>query len=140
MKTKKEPPLGIRNNNPGNIRNVGDTYIGEVKTYGSFKVFSTMNYGFRAMFCCFNTKIKRGVNTIRGIISEWAPSSENDTEVYIRNVCERTGLKEDQVLDIRNEKDMIALARAICLQENSECPHKTVIEEGYRMMQRDRNL
>lgn len=141
MKKQKEIPLGIRNNNPGNIRNSGETFIGEVKNGGEFKVFSTMNYGFRAMFCCFNTKIKRGVNTIRGIISEWAPEKDgNDTEGYIRNVCKMTKIKEDKPLDIRNEKDMVALAKAICQQENSQCPDKTIIEDGYWKMRNDRNV
>ena len=93
------------------------------------------------MFCCFNTKIKRGVNTIRCIISEWAPEKDgNDTEGYIRNVCKMTGLKEDQPLDIRNEKDMVALATAICQQENSQCPSETIIKDGYWKMRKDRSL
>ncbi|MBX9055585.1 structural protein P5, partial [Parabacteroides merdae] len=43
---------GLRNNNPGNIRINGDLFQGEVRPSKdkSFKQFTTMAYGYRAMF------------------------------------------------------------------------------------------
>lgn len=43
---------GLRNNNPGNIRINNDLFQGEVRPSEdkSFKQFTTMAYGYRAMF------------------------------------------------------------------------------------------
>lgn len=43
---------GLRNNNPGNIRINNDLFQGEVgpSEDKSFKQFTTMAYGYRAMF------------------------------------------------------------------------------------------
>ena len=45
---------------------------------------------------------KHKINTLRGVISRYAPSSENDTENYINFVSQRTGLKPDQPIDLTN--------------------------------------
>lgn len=43
---------GLKNHNPGNIRQSATKYIGEVRPSQdkSFKQFSSMAYGYRAMF------------------------------------------------------------------------------------------
>ena len=58
--------------------------------------------------------------TIRGIISRWAPSIENNTEAYISNVSRLTGIDPDEPIGIPLEKPsrwmMVGVAMAI--QEN----------------------
>lgn len=47
---------------------------------------------------------KRGIKTIEGIIARWAPNNENNTEGYIRRVCEYTGISRSQILPPPTER------------------------------------
>lgn len=90
-------PIGLRNNNPGNLR-PGDDWQGMIGTNGGFIVFKDVSWGLRAMAIDLRTKINKGYNTIRSIITRWAPPTENDTDAYIRNVEYSTGWDADRVL------------------------------------------
>ena len=95
QKTKsndKRIPKQQPNNNPGNIRLDGVHWKGEKEpsTDKEFKQFETMAWGYRAMFQCLNTYYsKHGLDTIRKMISRWAPETENATENYIKAVSDR---------------------------------------------------
>ena len=58
--------------------------------------------------------------TIRGIVSRWAPSSENDTEAYIANVARLTGIGPDEPLGIPSEQPSrwMLVGVAMAIQEN----------------------
>ena len=78
---------GLSNRNPGNIRQSAVRYKGEVRPSRdpAFKQFESMPWGYRAIFILLDTyRIRHGLETIRGMISRWAPPSENHTEIYIR--------------------------------------------------------
>ena len=80
---------GLSNRNPGNIRQSAVRYKGEVRPSRdpAFKQFESMPWGYRAIFVLLDTyRIRHGLDTIRGMISRWAPPSENRTEIYIRAV------------------------------------------------------
>lgn len=118
---------GIRNNNPGNIR-WGDEWQGLVletqRTDKSFCQFKSAEYGIRAMIVILrNYKIKHGLNTIRGIISRWAPSSENNTDAYISSVSKQTGIDADKVIDVTDSRIMTRLLEAIITHENGSQPY-----------------
>ena len=89
-------PRGIRNNNPLNIRRSKDQWKGLSKTQNdrSFCQFESLEYGWRAAFYLLTRTYyhKYRLYTIRGIVSRWAPSSENNTEAYIANVARLTGI------------------------------------------------
>lgn len=90
---------GLRNNNPGNIRHDGTCWQGErvPSTDRAFKQFTSMAYGYRAMFKLLTNYARlHGCQTIRKIISRWAPPSENDTAAYIATVSRLTGIAPDQ--------------------------------------------
>lgn len=77
---------GLSNRNPGNIRQSAVRYKGEVRPSRdpAFKQFESMPWGYRAIFVLLDTyRIRHGLDTIRGMISRWAPPSENRTEIYI---------------------------------------------------------
>lgn len=80
-------PRGIRNNNPGNIRH-GANWLG-LNTNGqdidsSFCVFTAPVYGIRALAkVLINYKRIHGLNTVRQIVSRYAPPNENQTTAYI---------------------------------------------------------
>jgi len=64
-------------NNPGNIRNVNQQWIGQTGQQNGFCVFQTMELGYRALFINLNSYINSGFTTIQSIINKWTPVSEN---------------------------------------------------------------
>ena len=102
----KKQTLAEINNNPLNIRfNENNQWRGQTGQNRGFCVFSSEAYGIRAGYKILTNYIKWGVNTIRDIIHRWAPTSENDTEAYIRFVCDETILEPDHVLTDCNIHD-----------------------------------
>lgn len=120
----KKEPLGIRNNNPLNIRHTKTQWKGEIipSTSGevgrgvrgagsTFCKFESMEWGLRAAFCLLRTYAnKYRLCCVRDIISRWAPPTENDTTSYIRHVCQLTGFGGNQRL---TEKDWPRLVKAM---------------------------
>ena len=115
-----ELPRGLRNNNPGNIRHNDDVYQGEIKGNDeSFKSFSSMDYGYRAMFVVLNTYQRiYGLRTIREMISRWAPSNENHTDNYIETVSDRSKVPPDTRITTTNKDVMIPIVAAMSFVEN----------------------
>ena len=81
-----------------------------------------MMYGWRAAF-----KVLRSyyyvhkLYTIQQVISRWAPASDNNnTEAYIRKVCELTGMMPDEILRSPNtcSTDWLKLGIAMAIVEN----------------------
>ncbi len=129
-------PRGIQNNNPGNIRRTGINWRGEVpdaeKTDPLFEQFVGPEWGIRAMTREILTNFRRDQNTIRAIITEWAPPTENPTDLYIEAVSKRTGIDADAELD--PNRDMPALIGAIISQENGFNPYPAdTISQGIRL-------
>lgn len=125
---------GIDNCNPGNIRLSKVFYRGEVQPSqdAAFKQFSSMEWGYRAMFVLLDTYARRyGLNTIRGMISRYAPPSENNTEAYIAAVCEWTGIAADEVLDTRSRRDMVPIVVAMSRIENGTPALRPQVEKGF---------
>ncbi len=128
---------GLRNNNPGNIRH-GQAWQGRnpVQTDKSFIQFDSPVYGIRAINKILKTySTIYGLNTVRGIISRWAPpvndkgKKENDTESYINSVAGRLGVEPDQIIDVRARA--VALSQAIIKHENGLQPYPLLtIETG----------
>lgn len=127
---------GLRNRNPGNIRRSGVRYKGEVRpsTDPQFKQFGSMALGYRAIFVLLDTyRIRYGLDTVRTMISRWAPPSENDTAAYIDAVCRRTGLTPDRPIDTRNRATMVPLAAAISRVENGTEAVAEEVEAGWEL-------
>ena len=142
-------PRGIRNHNPLNIRRSKDQWKGQVEREQSqvclnsaerdglrpevkglaeaqndraFCQFKSLEYGWRAAFYLLTRTYyhKYRLDTIRGIISRWAPSSENDTSAYIANVSRLTGIDPDEHIGIPSEKHSrwMMVGAAMAIQEN----------------------
>ena len=86
-------PRGIRNNNPGNIRNSErNDWAGEVskadKKDNAFEEFEDIPHGVRAMMKLL-LKYQRSYNlrSIKELIERWAPRDENDTAKHLRFPC-----------------------------------------------------
>lgn len=122
--TDAAKPRGIRNNNPGNIRISTNAWKGKVpkeqNSDGAFEQFYRMEDGSRAMIVLIRNWIKKGTaNTIRKIISRYAPSNENNTQGYIDSVSKMTGFAPDQVLDI-DKVTLNKLFLAMTTKENGQ--------------------
>lgn len=127
---------GISNCNPGNIRHSKVFYRGEVQPSrdSSFKQFRSMAWGYRAMFVLLDTYRKRyGLNTIREMISRYAPPSENNTEAYIAAICAWTGIAPDEELDTRSRRDMVPVVVAMSRVENGVAALRAEVEEGFSL-------
>lgn len=112
-------PIGFRNNNPGNLKASGDNWVGMIGTNGGFVTFKDMSYGLRAMAIDLSNKINNGFDTIRKIITRWAPPSENDTEAYIRAMVQYTGIGENEKL-IADFPTLLKLMKGIIRHENGK--------------------
>lgn len=113
-----QTPMGVRNNNPLNIR-AGIPWEGLAYEANGFAVFQSPVFGFRAAFRSYITKYDRGLNTVRKLITEWAPPSENDTAAYIKTVCDRTGYGPDDVIALKTWD----VAKNVCYAQ-------TIVENG----------
>ena len=134
MNTRKQRiPRGIRNNNPLNLR-VGNNWEGEVSqpTDHAFEQFTEMKWGVRAAFIVLrNYIVRHKCNTIRKIISRWAPANENNTQAYIATVSQRANIKPDEVINVDNTCQMIALLLAMCYVENGQEISLDDVVEGW---------
>lgn len=126
-------PRGIRLNNPGNIRKSATTvWLGQLPIAQGkdpeFVEFVGPEYGIRAMARILKSYTSRGLVTIRQIVSQWAPPSENDTDAYIASVVQRTGFLADQAL---TPAQAMTLIPAIIFHENGQQPYSpSVIAQG----------
>ncbi|MET3132235.1 hypothetical protein AAKU55_002505, partial [Oxalobacteraceae bacterium GrIS 1.11] len=118
---------GIRNNNPGNLRAWGD-----MPTKDGFAAFPTPEAGLRAMIKNLQAQQSvHGLNTIKDIISRWAPPSENNTGAYIAAMEKETGFGANQPLDLRDKKTVAPLVSGIIKHEgNSAGFSKSMVEDS----------
>jgi hypothetical protein len=103
------------NNNPGNIKATGDCkglpanqschgIYGEISTDGQFGKYLTMADGIKAYYLLLSSEYKPGTKRncadIACIISAYAPSSENDTAAYIKQVTKWTQEYQCQIIGL----------------------------------------
>ena len=99
-----------------------------------FKEFSTMAYGYRAVFVLLDTYRSRyGLTTIRQMLNRYAPPTENFTEGYVRFVADYSGVMPDEVVDTRSEKDMIRIIAAMSNIENGVAANIADVERGWEL-------
>lgn len=126
-------PRGIRNNNPLNIR-IGNVWLGEVPnpTDPHFEQFVSMEYGLRAAFVLLRRYIRHyHRTTIPDILAAWAPSSENNTVVYVDTVCQLSHLSPMQELHYEDKHMMVQLIQAMCQVEVGTRINQKTIEKAY---------
>jgi hypothetical protein len=117
-------PLGIRNNNPGNIRRVaGVKWYGEddMQVDPAFVQFTNPIYGIRAIARVMKTYEQRGINTLREAIDRWAPPNENNSQAYVEAVCQDCAIGPDDVVSLQTI--LPQLVKAIIQHENGEQPY-----------------
>lgn len=129
-------PRGFRNNNWLNIRISNNNWQGKRadNTDGAFEQFETPEQGIRAAARNIKTYASRGLNTIKDIISTWAPASDNNnTSSYITNVSRRMGVDPNAQIDVNNPDVMTNLLAAMTVSENGREGDIEVIKRGVAM-------
>lgn len=128
-------PKGFRNNNWLNIRISNNNWQGKIanNTDGQFEQFETPELGIRAAARNIRTYGQRGLQTVKDIISTWAPASENNTSSYIQNVASRMGVDPNQTLDLNDTDTMVKLISAMTISENGKAGDESVIRRGVEM-------
>jgi len=117
--------LGVRNKNLLNVRpNVdeNDPWLGQSGVDQNYAVFESIDMGIRAgdrVLTTYGTK--HGINTIEKVLNRFAPKGDgNDTESYIKNVSEKTGIARDEKIDLSDSSVRDALLSAMVRQETGE--------------------
>lgn len=112
-------PLGIRHNNPGNLRRWGNAPV-----VNGFARFATPEEGLSAMTGNLQSYGAKGYNTIGRIINRWAPESDNNnTGAYVAHVSRLTGFAPNQQLDMNDQATLEKLVSAIIQHENGKNPY-----------------
>ena len=103
-------PLGLRNNNPGNIRDAGIDWKGKIGSNKGFVIFDDVSWGIRAIIVNLHTSITiHGNDTLRKYITRYAPPIENDLAKYIQIVSQKTGIAPNEKIHFDFEKLMLIL-------------------------------
>ena len=116
--------LGIRDNNPGNLRYIANparAWNGQVGDNQGFGVYSSAELGVRAMSHQLQEDFSNGDTTLADLITTWAPPSENNTPAYIAAVAGQTGIDPNAQLDLY--ANLPAIVAAIIQHENGEQPY-----------------
>lgn len=132
-------PRGIRNNNPLNIRK-GNNWQGErhPQTDTTFEEFTSIEMGLRAGFIILRSYLSKRppINTISRIISRWAPTSENNTAAYIREVSRRSGINPDIAIKFTDKNLLCRIVQAMCWVECGQEVGFGRIENAYELAKR----
>ena len=121
---------GRRNKNPLNVRyNASNDWFGRDSKEGTpagFETFVSTAHGIRAADKVLEKYDDYGVNSIREVITRFAPSSENDTEGYIDFVAKEIGIGADDGLNLKNPRTRTELIKAMVQMES---PDVTLTDE-----------
>lgn len=120
---------GFAINNPGNIRWIANPqarWQGMISNHNGYGVFDTLSNGVRAIGKQLTVDYNRGYNTVRKIITVWAPPSDNNiTSAYVADVSNRINIAPDDPLE--PFQDLLPdLTAAIIIHENG----RNTIDQG----------
>lgn len=127
---------GDRNNNPLNIRySPANDWKGQVGSDGAFCQFRTRDYGYRAGFKNLFSYIKSGNNTIRKIITRWAPPEDNNnTAGYIENVSTRSGIDKDLQIAVTDKEKLFKIVREMAKIESLLTPTDAELQRAWDLI------
>lgn len=133
-------PLGLRLNNPLNIRKSSIVWEGKAAAQPNedFVSFIDSHHGIRAAAKNLLTYYRKyKLKTVQGIVARWAPpEDDNDTASYITRVAQRLQVKPDEELDLEDPEVLKALIVAMMPEEIGTVPYdeetiSTAVEAAY---------
>ena len=89
----------IAKNNIFNIR-AGQNWQGKTGVRRGFVEFVNKEYAIRAWLILMRTYRRRGLTTLRQIVTTFAPPKENNTEAYIDFVCKQTKYNSNSYISL----------------------------------------
>lgn len=121
---------GLRNNNPGNLIKTNLPWKGKVPHDKNpderFEQFTSIVWGLRAMIMDVVGDITtKGQNTIRKLITKYAPAHENDTEAYINGVARQIGITPDAIIDVKQPIIQKLILAMVKIENGSTLPVST---------------
>lgn len=124
-------PKGIRLNNPGNIEH-GQPWSGlaapQYQTDERFCYFVAPEWGIRAIHKILQTyQTKYGLTSIQQMLNKWAPSIENNTEAYIKDVDSRVAGSSTDSINLFDSGIAFSLVTAIIAHENANYKYEESI-------------
>ena len=127
--------LGIRQNNPGNIR-PGAKFFGETGIGSGYSTFKNPIYGGRALARLLSTyKNKHSINNINSLVDRYAPSGDNTPESrknYKSYLAGKLGVNEETEIDLDDDNTKLALMKGIVEFENKNKNPYT--DQDYNLM------
>lgn len=108
VETRSGGSWAWRNNNPGNLR---ESSLAAGKS-GGFAVFATRTIGNEAMWRQFGKDANRGL-TLEGMITKYAPPSENNTALYLATVSRASGVSGSTPLSQLTEGPVSSIIRSM---------------------------
>ena len=114
-------PIGLRNNNPGNLRYGGINWNGldgTPENTWDFCKFRHPWFGIRAASRNARTQVRKGFNTPSALFNIWAPASDgNQPDKYAQYVAGKMGISTETLLE--EDLDMwVKLIKSIVQLEN----------------------
>lgn len=123
-------------NNPFNIRaNEDNNWNGKTTLPGAaFESFDTIEHGIRAGIKILKTYFEKyDLNTVSGIISRFAPDTENNTKAYIDFVSKKLGVDPYETLS-DDKETLWELSQAVCAMENGYQLNREEYEKAWEMV------
>lgn len=135
------PSVGIRNNNPFNIRK-GSTWKGERPNQSdpAFEEFTSMEMGIRAGLKLIRNHMtgfggqRKPMNSIAKLIAVWAPPSENNTVEYVRTVSRLSGIPKTRTIFLDDRRSLLAIAKAMTQVECGVDIPMSYFESAYDLL------
>lgn len=128
-------PRGLRNNNPGNLVRTSIAWQGKIphsqNTDSYFEQFTHLPFGIRALMRDLISDYKKGSDTVVKLITEFAPTFENNTAAYINTVANVAGIPANQPINGLTKPILIGLCKAIVLVEIGAAYQSYVTNSDY---------
>ena len=127
--------IGLRQNNPGNIRPTGE-FIGETGQGGGYATFRNPIFGGRALSRVLSTyKRDYGINNIDAMIDRYAPKKDN-TEASRKNyksfIARDLGVSTDSEIDLDDDNTKAQIMKSIVKFENKN--QQPFTDQDYNLM------
>lgn len=124
--------LGIRNNNPFNIRyNKSNMWRGLTGQNKGFCTFENIEFGLRAGLITLRTYMRNhGLCTVYSIINRFAPPLENNTVSYVSSVCSNSGIEPFTYLQYGDDNFIRVVIAMLRIESN----YKSSFEEIKNIM------
>ena len=126
-------PRGIRNNNPLNLGFVPGQVglVSDAPSDGRFGRYRTMEEGVaQAERQLQRYQTRDHLDTVRKMISKWAPPNENDTDSYVQAVSRAMGVDPDAPVSLNNQATAAAMISAMARRETGRSLDPAVVNRG----------